>query len=94
MVVTHIVDEYDIGIDDVRWYLSVREAERILTYKDSSTDLAVLIQSGRLEADWYRMEEHFLEELQNKLDKGRIDEPEIRKICGDIETARRNRYSA
>ena len=94
MTIAQIIDEYDIEVDDVRWYLATGEAERVLSYNETPEDLAALIQSGRLEADWYRMEERYLEELQEKLDSAIIDESEVRKICAAIETARRKRFSS
>ena len=94
MTAKGIIEEYAIEFDDIRWFLSAREAERILTYRDDATTLATLIQSGRLEADWYHMEERFLDELQEKLEKHTIDEAEIRKICTEIEAAAAKRWTA
>ena len=94
MTVKSIIEEYAIELDDIRWYLSVREADRLLTYRDDVRTLATLIQSGRLEADWYRMAERFLDELQEKLEKRTVDEAEIRKICAEIEGAAAKRWTA
>ena len=77
-----------IEIDDIRWYLAIQEASRILTYQDDAPSLAKIIHSGKLEADWYRMEERFIEELEEKLQKHLTDKSEIRKIVGEIEAAR------
>lgn len=93
MTVQEIIDDHDLEVDDIRWYLSLREAERLLTYRDDRKELASLIQSGRLEADWYRMEERFVEDLQEQLDRKETDEPEVRKICRAIETERRERFA-
>ena len=78
-------------IDDVRWYLCREEAKRVLEYRSDFDGLAKLIHSGRLEAEWYRMEERFVEELQQKLDDRTFDEPEINKIFAEMDAARLNR---
>jgi hypothetical protein len=91
--VKQIIAEYAIELDDVRWFLAKREAERILQYRDNISDLASLIQRGKLEADWYRMEERYLDELQEKLDKRMVDEAELCKICVEIEKARISRWT-
>lgn len=92
MKVRNVLKEYDIEVDDIRWYLSIQEAERLLTYADEPRELARLIQSGKIEADWYRMEERFSEELQERLERRECDETEVRKICAEIAHERNNRY--
>ncbi len=82
--------EHGVEIDDIRWYLAHEEALRVLTYRDNPVELAELIHSGRLEADWYRMEERFVEELQEKIDTRIIDEAEVYKTIGRIEAAKRS----
>ena len=47
--------EYSVELSDVRWYLSYKTAERLLTYKDDLKGLTHLVWSGRLEADMYNM---------------------------------------
>ena len=85
--ISELMQEYDLEIDDVRWYLSKMEAERLLEYRDKRVELCRLIWSGRLEADLYNMEERYLAELQDKLDARQADESEIRKIMAEIESA-------
>jgi hypothetical protein len=86
--VQSLFKEYSIELDDIRWYLSRQSAMRLLEYRDKLDDLSRLIWSGRLEADLYAMEERFVDELQEKLDKRRSDESEIRKLIAEIEAAR------
>ena len=88
MKITDFLTEFNLEIDDVRWYLSKYQADRLLEYRDQLPELCQLIWSGRLEADLYNMEEVFLNALQEKLDSRKTDESEIRKIMGEIEAAK------
>jgi hypothetical protein len=80
--------EYNLELDDVRWFLAKAEAARLLEYRDRRNELCKLVWSGRLEADLYNMEERYLAELQDRLDARQTDESEIRKIMGEIDAAR------
>ncbi len=91
MDIKRFLKEFDIELDDVRWYLARETAMRLLEYRDKRNDLCRLIWSGRLEADLYSMEERYLAELQEKLDSRRIDESEIRKIFGEIDSLKSER---
>ena len=77
-----------IEIDDIRWYLAIQEAARLLTYSEEADSLAKIIHSGKLEADWYRMEDRFIEDLDEKLEQRLTDKSEIQKIIGEIEFSR------
>jgi hypothetical protein len=85
--------EYDLEIDDVRWYLSAMQAERLLSYKEKKRELTRLIWSGSLEGEFYDMEERFLEELQNRLEQGSRDEIQVRAILKEIVSSREKRYT-
>ena len=87
------MQEYDLQIDDVRWYLSTLQAERLLTYRESKRELARLIWSGSLEGELYDMEERYLEELQSRLDRGSQDEIQVRGILKEIAANREKRYT-
>jgi hypothetical protein len=78
MTVTSLLDEYNLTLDDVRWYLSVRLAESLLTERDAPEAIAGRIWSGRLEADLYNMEEAFLGRLQDELNRGLTDSHAVR----------------
>ena len=84
MTIKAFLLEYDLDIDDVRWYLAKMQAQRLLEYRDEMVGLARLIWSGKLEAELYQMEERFLSELQEKLDIKQADESEIRNIFSEI----------
>lgn len=88
MNIKSIFAEYDLELDDVRWYLAKMQAFRLLEYRDHPDELCRLIWSGKLEADLYNMEERYSSELQEKLDARQADESEIRKIMGEIEAAK------
>jgi hypothetical protein len=87
------MQEYDLEIDDIRWYLSSLQAERLLSYREKKRELTRLIWSGSLEGDLYDMEERFLAELQNRLDRGSRDEIQVREILREVAASRENRYT-
>jgi hypothetical protein len=91
MDVSTLLDEYDLSLDDVRWYLSVQEAERYLRYKEYPEQLAQEIWSGRLEAALYNMEERFVADVNERLARGLTSEHRIREQLGEIRAARRRR---
>jgi hypothetical protein len=91
--IRELMDEYDLQIDDIRWYLATIEAERLLSYRENKRELIRLIWSGSLEGDLYDMEERFLEELQNRLDQGSRDEVQVRTILKEIVSTREKRYT-
>ena len=99
MNIQSLLKEYDISIDDIRWYLSVLLAKRLLEYKDHEHDLTELIWSKRLETDLYNMEEQYLADLQADFDNKYIDEASVRDIFRQVVTEKRkrreerNRYS-
>lgn len=78
------MQEYSVELSDVRWYLSYKTAERLLTYKDDLKGLTHLVWSGRLEADMYNMEEAFLNDLQERFDKNLADEARVREVFSEI----------
>lgn len=91
MTIKNLLVEYDIEIDDVRWYLSKLQAERLLEYRDDMARLQRLIWSGKLEAELYHIEERFLVELQDKYDSKQSDESEIRTIFSEIRAEKSKR---
>jgi hypothetical protein len=93
MKVSEMLAERGLEIDDVRWYLASTLAGRLLEHRSRRTELVRLIWSGKLEAELYRAEERFLEELQRKADAGAADEPALREIIGEITAERRKRLA-
>jgi hypothetical protein len=88
-----LMQEYDLEIDDIRWYLSTLQAERLLAYREKKRELIRLIWSGSFEGELYDMEERYLEELQSRLDRGSRDEVQIRGILKEIVVNREKRYT-
>lgn len=84
MRIQELLDEHNLAIDDVRWYLAREQADRLLSYKDHPDELAHLMWSGELESDLYEMEERFLADLQEKLDRGQTDEAQAHQIVREI----------
>jgi hypothetical protein len=87
--IAELLRELSLEIDDIRWYLALAQADRLLQYKERRKELARLIWSGRLEAELYEMEERFLQELQGKLDRGTRDEAQVRTLLLEAAAARR-----
>ena len=91
---TKLLREYDLEIDDIRWYLADLQAERLLQYRDNRQELTRLIWSGSLERDLYDMEERFLHDLESELERGLRDETDLRGLLKRIAGARERRYRA
>jgi len=87
------MQEYDLEIDDIRWYLAAMQAERLLSYRENKRELIRLIWSGSLEGELYDMEERFLGELQSRLEQGIRDEIQVRAVLGEIIASREKRYT-
>lgn len=83
--------EFSVEIDDVRWYLSVKTAERLLTYRDDLRGLAREVWSGKLEGELYDLEETFLRDLQDSLDRHLTDEVQARALFSEIRAAKKLR---
>lgn len=86
-----LLEEYDLELDDLRWYLSVQTAERLLTYTERSAALAELIWRGTLEDDLYDMEDRFIKDTQELLERGLVDEAKVREQLSEAVRARRLR---
>ena len=91
--ISELMQEYDLEIDDVRWYLAAMQADRLLSYRENKQELIRLVWSGTLEGELYDMEERFLGELQSRLDRGSRDEAQVRTILREIITYREKRYT-
>jgi len=91
--INEMMEELDLEIDDIRWYLCSLTAGRILQYRDKPRELIRLIWSGALEGELYNMEERFLEDLQGRLDRGRRDETQVRGILREAVACRQKRYT-
>ena len=92
--ISEMMQEYDLEIDDIRWYLACLQADRLLGYRDKKRELIRLIWSGELEGALYDMEERFLGELQSRLDQGTQDEVQVRRVLREVVSYREKRYTA
>lgn len=92
ITVKDLLDEYSLSIDDMRWYKSCITAERLLSYSDTIMELVDYIWSGRLSDDLYNIEERYLEDLQDQIDRGLLEETGLREILAEA-YAQKNKRS-
>ena len=83
-----LLKEYDVDINDIRWFLSFDLATRMIEHAEQPVELATWISSGRLEADMYNMEEKWLRNRQEELDRGLRDEAQIREELEAVQAAK------
>lgn len=83
-----LLKEYDVDINDVRWYLSFDLANRMLEHVNEPVELANWVSSGRLEADMYNMEEKWIRNRQEELERGLRDEAQVREELEAVQAAR------
>lgn len=88
-----MLKEYDLSLDDVRWYLAARMTRQLLGYCDNEFELIRYIWSGRLEDELYHMAERFLEDLKQDIERGYRDAAKVRDLFHEIDAARIQRYS-
>jgi len=74
-------------IDDIRWYLSIIEADKLLGFPPDRKELTRYIWSGELADNLYNMEEIFIDSLQEQMDRNITDESNIRDIFKEAELA-------
>jgi hypothetical protein len=91
--ISELMNEFDLGIDDVRWHLASEQAERLLQYRERPYELTRLVWSGALEAELYDMEERFLRSLQEELDRHFRDLASVRTVLRKVAASRQKRYS-
>ena len=91
MQIKTLMSEYNLEIDDIRWYLSSIMAEKLLSQKDNLPDLIKYIWSGSLEDELYNLEEQFLADLQDSFDRGITDESNIREHFSQADNAKGKR---
>jgi hypothetical protein len=92
MKIAELLEELDLSLDDVRWYLAARQAERLLAFKDAPLELTRLLWSGALEGELYDMEERFLAEQGEALARGRRDQSAVRQMLAEVARSRARRY--
>ncbi len=74
-----LLEEHDLVLDDIRWYLASRITESLLTHSENPEEITRRIWSGSLEAELYNMEERFLADLEDQLERGLLDEQAARE---------------
>ena len=85
MTITELMKEYNLEIDDIRWYLSILEADKLMSLSPDKNELVRYIWSGELADNLYNMEEIYLESLQEQLDRNITDESNIRDFFKEAE---------
>ncbi|AEJ61502.1 hypothetical protein Spith_1236 [Spirochaeta thermophila DSM 6578] len=91
MDIHRLLQEHDVAIDDIRWYLALTTAERFLSYQEVPEELALLIWRGTIADELYEMEERWLSLQNQKLSDGRLDEAGIRELIREIKSAAERR---
>ncbi len=77
--------EYNLEIDDIRWYLSILEADKLMNFPRDRKELTRYIWSGELSDNLYNMEENYLSSLQEQMDRNITDESNIRDFFKEAE---------
>jgi len=93
MKIAELLEELDLSPDDIRWYLAIRETERLLALKDRPLEITRLLWSGALERELYDMEERFVAEQGEALARGRRDQAVVRQLLAEVARARARRYA-
>lgn len=88
-----LLDRNDIELDDVRWYCCIDLAERLLMHRKTPGRLVHLLWSGSIESELYRIEEQYLEQLDEDLSERRIDLAQVNGVLNNIRHAKQNRMA-
>lgn len=87
-----LLEEYGLDIDDLRWHLSVAQAEALLAMQMEPRKLTEEIWSGRLESSLFHMEERLLDTWEVDLQSRPTEEARIRSELALVRKTRRNRW--
>ncbi len=91
-LVKELMKEYNLSIDDIRWYLSSMMMEKILSLKAAPEELTKYIWSGQLDTDLYNMEETYLNEIEDSFESSRADESSIREQFAEASARKCTRF--
>ena len=91
-LITNLLKEYSLGIDDIRWLISSRITKHLLSDKKNPIEITKTIWSGKLESDLYNMEEKFMENLESQLERKLIDEAWIRELFAETSELKCRRF--
>jgi len=87
MNIKQLMKEYNLEIDDIRWYLSIKEAEKIKEISIDKDKFVKYIWSGELADNLYNMEEIYIETLEEQLERNITDESNIRDFFAEAEVS-------
>ncbi len=85
MNIKQLMKEYNLEIDDIRWYLSIREAEKLIDLTPDKDQLVRYIWSGELADNLYNMEEVYIDSLEDQIERNITDESNIRDFFAEAE---------
>lgn len=91
-MIKELMIEYNLEIDDIRWYLSVQFSRKLLEYKEDIPGLAQFIWSKKMETELYDMEETFIKTLEQDFIQKLIDESRVREIFSEIVLEKQKRF--
>jgi len=92
MNIKALMSEYNIEINDIRWYLSNNLAFTLKEMSGNLTELSQYIESGKLEEELYNIEERYINELQSLADRNQLDEVDVRETFNNVVMLKKNRY--
>ena len=88
-----MMDEYDLTIDDIRYYRAFQLAERLLAHREQPHAFARLLWSGEVESELYNMADRFIEEKREELRRNFTDEAHFRELLREVVQIKRERRS-
>lgn len=91
MTIDEMMKEYDLSIDDIRYYRAYTIGESLLTYQEEPHALARMIWSGELEREISNMADRYIEELEESHRRLLVDEAQLREIMGAVQKVKRER---
>ena len=91
MSIEEIMEEYNLTIDDIRYYRAFQLAQRLLTYRENPHGLARFLWSGELESELYNMADRFVEEKREELRRNLTDEAQLREMLGEAAQVKKRR---
>ena len=93
MTIHELLDEYNLATDDVRWSLSLRMTESIISIleNDGPENLARKLWSGEIADELYDMEERWMRDRNDRLGRHILDEGHLRDELSGMDMDRINR---
>jgi hypothetical protein len=93
MTIQELLDEYNLATDDIRWSLSLRITESILHKLENRNpeELTGYIWSGELGDNLYDMEERWIRDRGDRLNRAILDEGHLRDELSQMALDKINR---